>query len=120
MIRILSAYRIILWSSFLTLIPVISDEFLMSSARSSMERANMSGDKGHPRLVPLVMENVLEKKPDVNTEAEGEVYNELITTKIGPEKTNLSKIFCIYYQWTRSKAFSVSNESNTESAKMSW
>lgn len=77
MIRISSAYKLILCFSFLTLIPVISGNFLINSARDSIERTNMRRDRGHPCLIPLVMEIFLEKKPDVKTYADREVYNQL-------------------------------------------
>lgn len=35
---------------------------------------------------------------------------------MGPVKPNLVKTYCLYNQWTRSKAFSASIESSTESA----
>lgn len=60
----------------------------MYSARGSIKRANINGDRGHPCLVPFVIENVREKKPEVKTLAEGLEYNEETAEKIGPEKPN--------------------------------
>lgn len=37
-------------------------------ARGSMINANISGDKGHPCLVPLVITSSEERAPDVNIE----------------------------------------------------
>lgn len=78
--RTSSTYKLILCSEDLVRIPVIVGEDLILSARGSIERAKIRGDRGHPCCVPLVMGKWYEKKTVVKTEADGQVYKEHIAS----------------------------------------
>lgn len=52
--------------------PVILGWDLIVSARGSISRLNIEGEKGQPCLVPLQMENALDRTFDVYTCAHGE------------------------------------------------
>lgn len=60
-IRILSAYRLILCSSSWNLRPEISGDFRIISAKGSIERVKIREKRGNPCLVPFDIENCLEK-----------------------------------------------------------
>lgn len=82
---------------------------LIFSASGSIIKAKNSGDRGQLCLIPLMIWNVLENIPIVNTYAEGEEYNANIAFCIGSDSPNFSTTLLRYPQCTLSKVLSASN-----------
>lgn len=88
-IKMSSAYKLILGSVLWNLRPDSPGKLRIVPARGSIRRAKIYGERGQPCLVPLVMGKEWEKKPEVKTVVEGEVYSEVIASKIGTVNPNL-------------------------------
>ena len=65
--------------------------FQMAIARGSMARANRSGDKGHPCLVPLPNGKKSELFPGILIRVWGKLYSALKPCKNLPEIPNLGR-----------------------------
>lgn len=104
----------ILWCLPWQEIPWIKGWVLIFSASGSMTKAKTNGDRGHPCLVPLVIQKFLENMPSVYTYAEGEEYSASIAFWIGPIRPNFSRTLVRYPQCTLLKAFSVSKVRSRE------
>lgn len=74
-----SANKLILWSVPLWGITVISGSDLILDAKGSISRAKISGERGHPCCVPLVILKGVERVPPVSTIADGLEYKDRIT-----------------------------------------
>lgn len=109
-----SAKRLILCSFPSIWNPEIGLDVLMGSARGSMARSKIIGDRGQPCLLPLVIWNVDEIISATYTLAEGVVYRAMMAEIILSENPNLVKTACRYPQWTLSNAFSASRERSRE------
>lgn len=109
-----SANKPNLCTSWPMVIPLISGEERIYSAKGSIARENISGDKGQPCLVPLVKEKFLDSIPVEKMFAVGWVYNAIMAECMNPWKPNLVRVCEIYSQCILSNAFSASNASSRE------
>lgn len=94
--------------------PVIVVVVLMDSARVSIIKLNIIGERGQPWSVPLDILKSLDRRPDVYTCDDGQEYRAIIVVNIGPLKSNLASTISIYFQWTLLNAFSASIDSSRE------
>lgn len=101
-----SANRLILYVLWPISKPVILGFCLMCSTRGSMSRLKISGDNGHPCLVPLIMANGWDIISAENTWAEGVVYSASKAFNICPLNSNFWRTCCRYFQCILSNAFS--------------
>lgn len=79
-----SANKPNLCTSWPMVIPLISGEERIYSAKGSIGRENISGDKGQPCLVPLVKEKFLDSIPVEKMFAVGWVYNAIMAECMNP------------------------------------
>lgn len=61
----------------------------MVSARGSIIRLNIVGERGQPCRLPLEILNVFDRNPEVCTCADGQEYRASIVARIGPSNPNL-------------------------------
>lgn len=115
MISTSATYKRILCSLSSTLIHNVLGEILVVSAEGLIIGTKIHGDNGHPCLVPLDIGKGLEKKPEVNTETDGQVYNALMASYIGPMNPNLVRTFWTKYPIHPIKRLLASKEINIES-----
>lgn len=84
-----SANRLILWSCVLMGNLDIWVFILICSAKGSISRLKIRGDRGHPCLVSLVIWKGEERILGVYTRTDGVVYRAMIALRIWPLKPNL-------------------------------
>lgn len=71
---------------------------LFFSARGSIRRLKIEGGRGHPCLVPLVMEKGRESIFEVYACAHGKEYRARIADRMGPENPHFLRVWAMYPQ----------------------
>lgn len=73
--------------------PKIFGCVLILSARGSISRLKIEGERGQPCLVPFDMLKVSDSKLDVKTCAQGEEYNARIADSMGPANPYFCRVW---------------------------